>query len=782
MWRRDGEKVVAPPGNTPSASDGSATQCVVDPPIDTPQARCDLHVHSRYSTDSGNYALKQARLGESFTEPERVYRVAKRRGMTLVTITDHNTLEGALRIAHLPATFLSVEVTTRFPEDDVPLHVLVWNLSEEDHRDLQPYRASVYELVAFLRDRGLVHALAHPLYRMGAPLTAAHVERMMLLFSLWEGRNGARPQEANELACRLAGAVTPEYLEKLAERHRLDPAHAGRIGLTGGSDDHGALDIATTWTEVPGEKAEQLLAAVGNGVCVPHGAHGSTLKLAHAAGGLLLRAWRDRGGALPTPALRSLLAVLDTDADDPDDQHRDIAGTAAGAARELVLGGLLGGADPGALTTIGTRIGLVALAGAMELPYLVSAHHHAGSRAGLREIEASFFGLASASAEPSALVFTDTLWETNGVARTMRMLAAAAEAGELPLSVVASGPTGGLPCVRKVEAQLDVPLPGYESLPLRFPSPAAALALVEEARPDVVHVATPGPVGLCGMVAAKLLGLPVVGSWHMELAPYALHLTRDVLVSEALERYVDAFYRQCDSILAPTRAIAAALAQRGLAGRVGVWGRGVDTDLFSPARRSETIRRELLAGGDLLLLSVGRISHEKRLDLLLDAFGRLEGERSRLRLVVVGDGPGRAKLEELAPAGVAFLGELHGEELAAAYASADVFCFPSTTDTFGQVLLEASASGLPVVAAAAGGAPELVVDGRTGVLVPPSDAEALARAIAVLVADRGLRHELGAAGRALALEWTWERSYRQLLAAYRGVAGGAGNRSVRTAA
>ena len=156
-------------------------------------ARCDLHVHSRFSTDSGNYALRRARLGESFTEPERVYRVARARGMDLVTISDHNTVEGALRIAHLDGSFLSVEVTTCFPEDSTPLHVLVWNLSEQDHGDLQPYRPSVYELVAFLRERGLVNALAHPLYRMGPPLTSWHVERMMLLFSLWEGRNGARP-------------------------------------------------------------------------------------------------------------------------------------------------------------------------------------------------------------------------------------------------------------------------------------------------------------------------------------------------------------------------------------------------------------------------------------------------------------------------------------------------------------------------------------------------------------------------------------------------------------
>ena len=117
-------------------------------------SRCDLHVHSIHSTDSGNYALRRARLGESYTSPERVYRDLPCARDDAVTITDHNTVEGALRIAHEPDTFLSVEVTTRFPEDDVPLHVLVWNLTEQDHRDLQPYRPSVYELVRFLRERG----------------------------------------------------------------------------------------------------------------------------------------------------------------------------------------------------------------------------------------------------------------------------------------------------------------------------------------------------------------------------------------------------------------------------------------------------------------------------------------------------------------------------------------------------------------------------------------------------------------------------------------------------
>src|SRR5581483_9434576 len=148
-----------------------------------------------------------------------------------------------------------------------------------------------------------------------------------------------------------------------------------------------------------------------------------------------------------------------------------------------------------------------------------------------------------------------------------------------------------------------LPLPTYESIDLRFPLPTDVLACIEAQRPDVIHVATPGPVGFCGLVVARLLGVPVVGSYHTELGPYALHLTRDLLVAQAIDLYVDWFYKQCATVLAPTSHVAAALEMRGLPD-VQVWGRGVDCTLFDPAHRDEELRARLLDGGDLLLLSV----------------------------------------------------------------------------------------------------------------------------------------------------------------------------------
>jgi glycosyltransferase involved in cell wall biosynthesis len=486
-----------------------------------------------------------------------------------------------------------------------------------------------------------------------------------------------------------------------------------------------------------------------------------------------LNAYRRHGGSPPEPLAAGLERLFDEDADDATLRHAEIETAVSFASRRLAERARTGALALASLPTLGSRLGTLLLAGALEAPYLASLRHQAGGRLDLAALEASFFTVPPLPTQPRALVFTDTFEETNGVAGTMRQLARAAAAGELPARIVlASRREPELEGVIAFPPDWSMPIPGQEAIELHFPSLTEVLARVEREQPNLIHVATPGPVGLCGLAAAKILGLPLVGSYHTELAPYALHLTRDLLVSEATGLYVDWFYRCCDRVLAPTRGVAEQLAGRGFAPeRLALWGRGVDPELFSPEHRREHLRLRLLDGGDLLLLSVGRLSQEKRLDVLLAAFAQLRGSLPGARLAVVGDGPARPALEQGAPAGVRFLGELHGIELAEVYASADVFCFPSTTDTFGQVLLEAGASGLPVVAARAGGGAELVADGSTGLLVKPDDATALAAALRLLAGDAGLRAQLGAAGRLLALARGWPDSFAQLLSVYREVLG-----------
>jgi hypothetical protein len=439
--------------------------------------------------------------------------------MRFVTITDHNTVEGALRIAHLPDTFLSVEVTTRFPEDDLPLHVLVWNLSEADHRDLQPFRSSVYELQAFLASRGLRHALAHPLYRMGPPITVSHVERLMLLFAVWEGRNGGRPEAHNEAACNIAAMASPAYLATLADRHGLAPRHQGRIALAGGSDDHGALDIATTWTEAEGHTVESFLASVSTSAGRPGGEHGSSEKLAHAILALFVNAYRESGGQLPSDLDDIVRVELDGVCVDGRDRHARVSAGLIRAAKTLGEQACEGGLDVQALSEAGPRVGHLLLAGALHAPYLASAHHHAGARSDLAMIETAFLGREHDAGEPRVLIFTDTFHETNGVAGTMRHLAAA---GDPRIQIVTAGaPQDARPGVIHVEPELSLPLPTSEHIVLQFPNLVEVLRVVERECPDIIQLATPGPVGICGLVSGLLLRIPLVGSYHTELGPCA---------------------------------------------------------------------------------------------------------------------------------------------------------------------------------------------------------------------------------------------------------------------
>jgi glycosyltransferase involved in cell wall biosynthesis len=481
--------------------------------------------------------------------------------------------------------------------------------------------------------------------------------------------------------------------------------------------------------------------------------------------GLFVNAYRERAGGATSEVAGALVELFAAEYDDAREHHRAITEMVSRTVRALVAQARADGIELGRVEGGGGRVAAAALAAVLQVPLLATTRHQAASRAGLREIEQGFFGPRQTGGEPRVLLFTDTFRETNGVAGTVRRLAAASAAGQVSLRVVASG-TG--PAVGALDVQPDwsVPLPTAEHLSLAFAAPADILARVEAERPEVIHVATPGPIGLLGLLCAKVLGLPIVGSYHTELGQYALELTRDLVIAEATAVYVDWFYRQCDLVLPPTEAVGAALAGRGML-RQRPWGRGVDTELFRPERRDHDLRRRLLDGGDVLAVTVSRLSREKRVDFLLAAFRTVREQRRGLRLVVVGEGPSRAELEAAAPDGVVFLGELWGETLAEVYASGDLFSLASTTETFGQVILEAAASGLPAIASDAGGAAELVAHEQTGLLVAPNDLAGYVEALDLLAASPDLRSALGSAAIGMATLRSWERSIEQLRAAYR---------------
>lgn len=293
--------------------------------------------------------------------------------------------------------------------------------------------------------------------------------------------------------------------------------------------------------------------------------------------------------------------------------------------------------------------------------------------------------------------------------------------------------------------------PWYPELSVGLPVPAVSKAL-ETFQPDVVHAVSPICLAANGVITASREGLPLVASYHTDLPKYATALGLGALRKPG-ERWLRWLHNQADVNLCPSAELVADAVNAGFL-RVGLWPGGVDTEQFQPTRASAEMRARLSGGHPdaPLILSVGRLSKEKNLGALIEPLRRLPNAR----IAFVGGGPFEDELREMFPESRAvFTGPLSGLELASAFASADVFAFPSKTDTLGLVSLEAQASGLPVVGARAGGIPATVVDGESGFLVNPDSADDVTNALGRVLDDPALRARLAEGGRANALRFSW---------------------------
>jgi glycosyltransferase involved in cell wall biosynthesis len=304
------------------------------------------------------------------------------------------------------------------------------------------------------------------------------------------------------------------------------------------------------------------------------------------------------------------------------------------------------------------------------------------------------------------------------------------------------------------------PIPCYPNLRLGLPAGRELAALWRQRRPDLVHIATEGPLGWSALRAARGLGLAVTSDFRTNFQAYSGHYRLGWL-SGAIAAYLRRFHNQAGCTMVPTEALRGELQAAGFE-RVVVVARGVDTQLFDPARRSQALRRQWgAADEDGVVLYVGRLAAEKNLDALLQAYAAMCQLNPRLRLVLVGDGPLRERLGQRCPRAV-FAGQRSGADLAAHYASADLFLFPSLTETFGNVTPEAMASGLPVLAFDHAAAGQLVEHGESGWLAPPGDTGALLRLAQGLACEPQALRRAGEAARRCALELGWEGIVRQV--------------------
>ncbi len=350
---------------------------------------------------------------------------------------------------------------------------------------------------------------------------------------------------------------------------------------------------------------------------------------------------------------------------------------------------------------------------------------------------------------------------TNSVARVLEHLA---HRGLEATVIAPAGPPSdpgcesfaGFPVIRVPSA----PMPRYPDLRVALPWPGlqAMLAVID---PDVVHLADPTVLGAQGARAASKLGLPSVAIYQTDYAGFAgrYGFSR---AERAAWRWRSRVHAIAGRTLAPSRAAEEALREHGVQ-RVHRWGRGVDSELFHPSKRSESLRHRLAPGGEVIIGYVGRLAPEKRLEQLT-VLNDLPG----IRLVIVGDGPSRSSLEKALPHAT-FLGFQRGQELAVAYASLDVFVHTGADETFCQAAQEAKASGVPVVAPAAGGLLDLVAPGKNGFLYRPDDLDGLRASVATLAAEERMRRRMSGSARRSVAGRTWAALGDELLGHYEAV-------------
>lgn len=317
-----------------------------------------------------------------------------------------------------------------------------------------------------------------------------------------------------------------------------------------------------------------------------------------------------------------------------------------------------------------------------------------------------------------------------------------------------------------------VPLPGGRGeYRLARALPSRPRRDLEAFRPNLVHVSAPELLGHAALRWAKRHDIPTIASLHTRFETYPRYYGLRV-VEPLLVRMLTRFYNQCDRVLVPGNSMAELIRRWGVTAPISIWSRGIDHDRFTPYRRSQEWRRSFgIADDEMALGFLGRLVKEKGLDIFAEVAAELRRREIPHKLLVVGEGPARDWFAARTP-GAVFAGFQSGDELGRAVASMDVFFNPSVTETFGNVTAEAMAAGVPVVAARATGAVDLVENGRTGFLVPPRDVVAYADAIGHLAADPALRHAMGEAGHARVAGQRWDFVNEAVVQAYLEVVNG----------
>ncbi len=767
-------------------------------------SRVDLHIHSKYSDRSAEWLFRRLNFPDSYSAPRELYAKLKERGMDFVTITDHNCIDGCLEIADLPGTFISEEVTTYFPEDRCKVHVLVWGITEKQHGEISEVRDNIFEFHRYLTREKIVHSVAHPLYRINDKLEAGHIRILLDLFTHFEGINGLRSGLLSSTIQHVLGAskiltggsddhggiyparawtetnqvCTPvEFLELVSTGACRAQGEAGTPLILSHSLYNTAYQFAkdkfSSQMNPNARFIEKAFSRFMEGQDPTRFTLGE--KLNFLAQGVLsgkifelakpgnVSLWKEYSDYFGGNDLRKELALITKDIAEPERRAFLISNLFANQlAFRFFLKFVKQISSGNFVESVQSLTGMIPMLLALS-PYWYAFRSQSPSREWLRKVSTDLTGTIPNTLKNNKRAwFTDTLEDVNGVANTIRRMTAAGMEAGADLLVVTS---------RSEITITDIPiknfapigefeLPEYELQKLSFPPILHMLDFIQREGFTELIISTPGPIGITALIAGKMLGLRISGIYHTDFPQYIRILTDDSFLESLAWTYMQWFYSQFDVILVNSEHYRKAWIDRGIdPQKLQIMPRGLDTVLFNPAHRESNFWAKYgKRDEEIGLLYVGRVSREKDLEVLVKACDLLAKQSVAFRPLIVGDGPFLEELKRLLPTGC-FTGYLAGIELARAYASADIFVFPSTTDTFGNVIIEAQAAGLPCVVSDTGGPRELITHGVDGYITKSLDAADFAAAIARLLSDAPLRESMSHSARTRVENRDWHEAF-----------------------
>jgi glycosyltransferase involved in cell wall biosynthesis len=727
-------------------------------------ANVDLHVHSKYSNHPSEWFLQRLGASESYTEPETIYQTARQRGMDFVTVTDHNRIEASLELVHKypERCFSGVEVTAYFPEDNCKVHILIYGLSRDQFARIQKLRLNIYQLRDYLCDQDLACVVAHATYAVNNLLTLEHLEKLILLFNNFEGRNGSRSILHNDVLSRVLLGLTEFDFERLVLRHGIEPwgEQPWRKGLSGGSDDHAGLFIGKTSTEAEAISPQAFLEQIKQQRIQPQGRQNDFQGLTFTLYKIALDFSQHRSNVFSQSTLsdltqhlfsdkrlsfkdrlrinkmksnknnaiyQSIVRLIETskqlDLDDIDsrmdllydciadisDQYfRSLLESLNSDMEELDIMQLVQGVSssiPGIF---------------LSMPFFSAFKHMFADRQLINALNLSL-GKEPCSGQKKILWLTDTLTDLNGVSMTLQTIARLAEEKDYAIHVLSSL-SEEQESINLPQTTLNIPplyscqLPHYEDLKINVPSVLRMLKEVYTEDPDEIYISTPGPVGLLGLLIGRMLGVPVKGIYHTDFTSESEAIIAEPAMSKIIEQYSIWFHNQLDTLLVPTSEYIQLLKERGYRHRhMQLFRRGLRTEHFKPGLK--VVANDRLAPR---LFYAGRVSKDKNIDFLIQAYRQVRELHPGVSLTIAGSGPYLADLQSSCSdmADVHFLGRVEYADLPQLYNEHDLFVFPSITETFGMVVLEAQACGIPALVSDVGGPKEIIVDGATGYALP----------------------------------------------------------------